>query len=82
MIKMVYDSYLCLFKVLFIADAKISFNSFRKDMVAAVNCKTIITVNPGKTFIKNILCCPTKHNPLEYCHWEKYFKVSHCFFLL
>uniref|UniRef100_A0A3B4A0K8 MEIOB-like N-terminal domain-containing protein n=1 Tax=Periophthalmus magnuspinnatus TaxID=409849 RepID=A0A3B4A0K8_9GOBI len=32
--------------VLFIADVKISFDSFRKAMVATVNCKTIITVNP------------------------------------
>ncbi|KAM8888779.1 meiosis-specific with OB domain-containing protein [Synchiropus picturatus] len=32
--------------VLFIADAKISFDSFRKGMIATVNSKTIITVNP------------------------------------
>lgn len=37
------------FKVLFIADAKISFDSFRSGMAATVNSKTIITVNPGKT---------------------------------
>lgn len=36
------------FKVLFIADAKISFDSFRSAMAATVNSKTIITVNPGK----------------------------------
>lgn len=36
------------FKVLFIADAKISFDSFRSSMTATVNSKTIITVNPGK----------------------------------
>jgi len=35
-------------KVLFIADAKISFDSFRDGMTATVNSKTIITVNPGK----------------------------------
>lgn len=44
------------FKVLFIADAKISFDSFRNGMTATVNSKTVITVNPGKkitaTFIK------------------------------
>ncbi|XP_054455266.1 meiosis-specific with OB domain-containing protein isoform X2 [Anoplopoma fimbria] len=34
------------FKVLFIADAKISFDSFRSGMTASVNSKTIITVNP------------------------------------
>lgn len=34
------------FKVLFIADAKISFDSFRNGMAATVNSKTIITVNP------------------------------------
>uniref|UniRef100_A0A8C9YRP8 Meiosis specific with OB-fold n=1 Tax=Sander lucioperca TaxID=283035 RepID=A0A8C9YRP8_SANLU len=34
--------------VLFIADAKISFDSFRNGMTASVNSKTIITVNPGK----------------------------------
>uniref|UniRef100_A0A3Q3GPT9 Meiosis specific with OB-fold n=1 Tax=Labrus bergylta TaxID=56723 RepID=A0A3Q3GPT9_9LABR len=34
------------FKVLFIADAKISFDSFRNGMTATVNSKTIITVNP------------------------------------
>lgn len=33
-------------KVLFIADAKISFDSFRDGMTATVNSKTIITVNP------------------------------------
>ncbi|CAL9698840.1 unnamed protein product [Knipowitschia caucasica] len=32
--------------VLFIADVKISIDSFRNAMVATVNCKTIITVNP------------------------------------
>ncbi|XP_070847130.1 meiosis-specific with OB domain-containing protein [Chaetodon trifascialis] len=32
--------------VLFIADAKISFDSFRNSMAATVNSKTIITVNP------------------------------------
>ncbi|XP_068439712.1 meiosis-specific with OB domain-containing protein [Clinocottus analis] len=32
--------------VLFIADAKISFDSFRDGMTASVNSKTIITVNP------------------------------------
>ncbi|XP_026207555.1 meiosis-specific with OB domain-containing protein [Anabas testudineus] len=32
--------------VLFIADAKISFDSFRNGMAATVNSKTIITVNP------------------------------------
>ncbi|XP_059180336.1 meiosis-specific with OB domain-containing protein isoform X2 [Centropristis striata] len=32
--------------VLFIADAKISFDSFRNGMTATVNSKTIITVNP------------------------------------
>ncbi|XP_056285934.1 meiosis-specific with OB domain-containing protein isoform X2 [Pseudoliparis swirei] len=32
--------------VLFIADAKISFDSFRDGMTATVNSKTIITVNP------------------------------------
>ncbi|KAM3591504.1 uncharacterized protein V6R79_002800 [Siganus canaliculatus] len=32
--------------VLFIADARISFDSFRNGMVATVNLKTIITVNP------------------------------------
>ncbi|XP_041672213.1 meiosis-specific with OB domain-containing protein isoform X2 [Cheilinus undulatus] len=32
--------------VLFIADAKISFDSFRKGMTATANLKTIITVNP------------------------------------
>ncbi|XP_015224974.1 PREDICTED: meiosis-specific with OB domain-containing protein-like, partial [Cyprinodon variegatus] len=32
--------------VLFIADAKMSFDSFRSSMVATVNSKTIITVNP------------------------------------
>ncbi|XP_060951515.1 meiosis-specific with OB domain-containing protein [Limanda limanda] len=32
--------------VLFIADAKISFDSFRSGMTASVNSKTIITVNP------------------------------------
>lgn len=37
------------FKVLFIADAKISFDSFRNGMVATVNSKTIITANPGET---------------------------------
>lgn len=36
------------FKVLFIADAKISFDSFRNGMTATVNSKSIITVNPGK----------------------------------
>uniref|UniRef100_A0A3P8Q430 MEIOB-like N-terminal domain-containing protein n=1 Tax=Astatotilapia calliptera TaxID=8154 RepID=A0A3P8Q430_ASTCA len=35
------------FQVLFIADAKISFDSFRSGMVATVNSKSIITVNPG-----------------------------------
>lgn len=40
------------FKVLFIADAKISFDSFRNGMAATVNSKTIITVNPGKIFIE------------------------------
>uniref|UniRef100_A0A667WW10 Meiosis specific with OB-fold n=1 Tax=Myripristis murdjan TaxID=586833 RepID=A0A667WW10_9TELE len=34
--------------VLFIADAKIGFDSFRNCMTATVNSKTIITVNPGK----------------------------------
>ncbi|XP_070783647.1 meiosis-specific with OB domain-containing protein [Enoplosus armatus] len=32
--------------VLFIADAKINFDSFRNSMAATVNSKTIITVNP------------------------------------
>ncbi|XP_053197090.1 meiosis-specific with OB domain-containing protein [Scomber japonicus] len=32
--------------VLFIADAKISFDSFRNGMTATVNSKTVITVNP------------------------------------
>ncbi|XP_069547436.1 meiosis-specific with OB domain-containing protein [Brachyistius frenatus] len=32
--------------VLFIADAKISFDSFRSGMVATVNSKSIVTVNP------------------------------------
>lgn len=41
------------FKVLFIADTKISFDSFRNGMAATVNSKTIITVNPGKTSQKN-----------------------------
>lgn len=36
------------FKVLFIADAKISFDSFRNGMAATINCKSIITVNPGE----------------------------------
>lgn len=36
------------FKVLFIADAKISFDSFRNGMVATVTSKTIITINPGE----------------------------------
>uniref|UniRef100_A0A3B4A0K3 MEIOB-like N-terminal domain-containing protein n=1 Tax=Periophthalmus magnuspinnatus TaxID=409849 RepID=A0A3B4A0K3_9GOBI len=35
-------------ETLFIADVKISFDSFRKAMVATVNCKTIITVNPTR----------------------------------
>uniref|UniRef100_A0A3Q1F7M8 Meiosis specific with OB-fold n=1 Tax=Acanthochromis polyacanthus TaxID=80966 RepID=A0A3Q1F7M8_9TELE len=34
------------FKVLFIADAKITFDSFRGSMVATVNSRSIITVNP------------------------------------
>lgn len=36
------------FKVLFIADAKIGFDSFRNGMAATINCKSIITVNPGE----------------------------------
>ncbi|XP_068610766.1 meiosis-specific with OB domain-containing protein [Brachionichthys hirsutus] len=32
--------------VLFIADAKVSFDSFRNSMTATVNSKTVITVNP------------------------------------
>lgn len=40
---------ICFFsKVLFIADAKIGFDSFRNCMTATVNSKTIITVNPGE----------------------------------
>lgn len=35
-------------KVLFIADAKIGFDSFRNCMTATVNSKTIITINPGE----------------------------------
>ena len=35
--------------VFFIADAKISFDSFQNCMTATINSKTIITVNPGKT---------------------------------
>uniref|UniRef100_A0A3Q1FCK1 Meiosis specific with OB-fold n=1 Tax=Acanthochromis polyacanthus TaxID=80966 RepID=A0A3Q1FCK1_9TELE len=34
--------------LLFIADAKITFDSFRGSMVATVNSRSIITVNPGK----------------------------------
>lgn len=45
-----YFNFYSLFKVLFIADAKISFDSFRNGMAATVNSKTIITVNPGKIF--------------------------------
>uniref|UniRef100_A0A3Q2DKF6 Meiosis specific with OB-fold n=1 Tax=Cyprinodon variegatus TaxID=28743 RepID=A0A3Q2DKF6_CYPVA len=39
--------------VLFIADAKMSFDSFRSSMVATVNSKTIITVNPGKITLQH-----------------------------
>lgn len=48
--KMVFCCFNCFssFQVLFIADAKISFDSFRSGMVATVNSKSIITVNPGK----------------------------------
>lgn len=35
-------------KVFFIADAKISFDSFRNCMTATINSKTIITVDPGE----------------------------------
>lgn len=35
-------------KVFFIADAKMSFDSFRNCMTATINSKTIITVNPGE----------------------------------
>uniref|UniRef100_A0A3B4H1U5 Meiosis specific with OB-fold n=1 Tax=Pundamilia nyererei TaxID=303518 RepID=A0A3B4H1U5_9CICH len=37
--------------VLFIADAKISFDSFRSGMVATVNSKSIITVNPVQVLL-------------------------------
>lgn len=52
-----YFNFYSSFKVLFIADAKISFDSFRNGMSATVNSKTIITVNPGKIFS---LTCDTK----------------------
>ncbi|XP_072312339.1 meiosis-specific with OB domain-containing protein [Eucyclogobius newberryi] len=32
--------------VLFLADVRISFDSYRNAMVATINCKTVITVNP------------------------------------
>lgn len=55
-----------LLQVLFIADAKISFDSFRNGMTATVNSKTVITVNPGKkitaTFTKT-----TGSDLMTYC---------------
>ncbi|KAM9773094.1 meiosis-specific with OB domain-containing protein [Syngnathus typhle] len=44
-IKQVQTS-VCKGSVIFIADAKITFDSFRNGMTATVNSKTIITVNP------------------------------------
>lgn len=36
------------FPVLFVADAKMSFDDFRSSMVATVNSKSVVTVNPGE----------------------------------
>lgn len=55
------------FKVLFIADAKISFDSFRNGMTASVNSKTIITVNPGKISQRHL----HKHSLSYNCNWPK-----------
>lgn len=50
-----------LFKVLFIADARIVFDTFRNSMAATVFSKTVITVNPGEKaqnndLTHNLLC--------------------------
>ncbi len=37
--------------VLFIADARITFDSFRNCMIATATSKTIITLNPGSDVI-------------------------------
>lgn len=44
-----------LFKVLFIADARIVFDTFRNSMAATVLSKTVITVNPGEKAQNNDL---------------------------
>lgn len=46
--------------VLFVADARVTFDNFRKSMVATIISKTIITVNPGKILIGLI---GFDHNP-------------------
>uniref|UniRef100_A0A8C5BNY5 Meiosis-specific with OB domain-containing protein n=1 Tax=Gadus morhua TaxID=8049 RepID=A0A8C5BNY5_GADMO len=64
--------------VLFIADAKISFDSFRNCMAATVNSKTIVTVNPGKNIFdmkmkdvhtsslrSNVLHCVSRRSPVD-----------------
>lgn len=55
-----------LFKVLFIADARIVFDNFRKSMAATVFSKTVITVNPGEkaqnNYQKHNLLCSKKEN--------------------
>lgn len=33
--------------VLFVADVKITYNTFKSSMVATADCKTIFTVDPG-----------------------------------
>ena len=48
--------------MLFIADAKISFDSFRNGMVATINSKTIITVNPGELILLNHKRCDILSN--------------------
>lgn len=46
-IAFIFISCVLMFSVLFVADARMSFDNYRSCMVATSDSKTIFTVNPG-----------------------------------
>lgn len=46
-ITFIFISCVLMFSVLFVADARMSFDNYRSCMVATSDSKTIFTVNPG-----------------------------------
>ncbi|KAM8836243.1 meiosis-specific with OB domain-containing protein isoform 2-T3 [Spinachia spinachia] len=63
--------------VLFISDAKISFDSFRSGMTATVNSKTIITVNPVDSITDVYTVSQLKQKAQE--NPEAFFGISYSF---